>query len=248
MTMIKPDGIRFAVTWLAQRLFMLPLVWLTFRVLNRVRLEGLEHLDGLERDRPIVLAPNHTSAWDSWVGALWPLSSLGRFLGGGAYCCVWAAPENIPTPPLRLLSAALGAIFVDRERGVEQPAIQDTLRLMRDGRRQVVITIYPEGTRSRSGRLRLRGKAGLGWVVHQTGAVVVPVYHTGARRMPGLGLDLTLRVGRPLRFDDRRDHAPESATWRGITRDVMEALRAMEREALGPDPARPSPREERAAA
>lgn len=231
MFIIKPDQLRFDLTFAAQRAFMLPLVWFVFRVLNDVRVEGLEHFEEVEGES-VILAPNHTSAWDSWVGTVWALSARKRLVDRNSYTCVLAAPENVPTPPLKALTALLGAIPVDRERGVEQFALQDTVRIMREGKRQVVLTVYPEGTRSRDGRLRQRGKAGIGWLVHETRAPVVPIYHAGATRMPGLGMNLRLRVGKPLRFDAYHDAPRAPATYRAITEEIMTSLRGMEAEVL----------------
>jgi 1-acyl-sn-glycerol-3-phosphate acyltransferase len=243
MPIIKPDFLRFALTWFAQRVFLLPLVWFTYQVLNRVKVEGLEHLDDLG-DGPVILAPNHTSAWDSWVGCIYSLSSLKRFFSTRTYMCVWAAPENVPTIFLKGLTASLGAIPVDRERGVEQDAIQDTLRLMRGAAKHVVITVFPEGTRSKTGRLARKPKAGIGWLQHQTGATVVPIYHTGAPKMPNMDLPLTLKIGKPLRFEHLAGETSAPLTWRQISLDVMAELRKMEHEALGPapNPGRPSRR------
>lgn len=231
MFILKPDDLRFDLTFAAQRAFMLPLVWFVFRVLNDVRVEGLENFEAVDGES-VILAPNHTSAWDSWVGTVWALSARKRLVDRSSYTCVLAAPENVPTSPLKALTSLLGAIPVDRERGVEQFALQDTVRIMREGKRQVVLTVYPEGTRSRDGRLRQRGKAGIGWLVHETQAPVVPIYHAGATRMPGLGMNLRLRIGEPLRFDAYRDAPGGSATYRAITEEIMTSLRGMENEVL----------------
>ena len=67
MWIIRPDWLRFWITFYAQRFFMLPLVWTVFRVLNRVEVEGAENFDLVEGG-PVILAPNHTTAWDAWVG------------------------------------------------------------------------------------------------------------------------------------------------------------------------------------
>lgn len=199
-------------------------------MLNRVEVEGIEHLAGLE-GRSVMICPNHRTAWDSWVGTVWALSSRRRFVARDTYMGVLAAPENIPTLPLRILTGILGAIPVDRERGVDQPGLQDTARLMCDPRRKVVLTVFPEGTRSRTGRLRRRGRPGVGWLQHRTGVPVVPIYHTGGEGMPGIGLKLRIRIGAPLYLDQYRDAPDELPTWRAITADVMGALHAMEAEA-----------------
>jgi 1-acyl-sn-glycerol-3-phosphate acyltransferase len=232
MYLIKPDSLRFDLTFYAQRAFMLPLVWFVYRVLNDVKVEGLEHLDAVE-GQSVILAPNHTSSWDSWVGTVWALSRRRRFVDRGSYTCVLATPEHIPTPPLKLLTAMLGAIPVDRERGIEQDSLQDTVRIMREGKRNVVLTVYPEGTRSRDGFLRQKGKAGIGWLAHATGAPVVPIYHSGATRMPGIGMNLRLKIGAPMRFDQHQGQPGSPAIYRSITEDIMTSLRGLETEMLG---------------
>lgn len=231
MIILKNDDLRFDLTFAAQRCFMLPLVWFVFRVLNDVRVEGIENFEEVEGES-VILAPNHTSAWDSWVGTVWALSARKRLIDRRSYTCVLAAPENVPTPALKLLTSVLGAIPVDRERGVEQFALQDTVRILRERKRRVVLTVYPEGTRSRDGRLRQKGKAGIGWLQHETGVPVVPIYHSGATRMPGLGMNLQVKIGKPLRFEAHRGAPAAPATYRAITEEIMSALRGMEAETL----------------
>ena len=241
MIILKPDRLRFALTFLMQRCFMLPLVWVVFRLLNYVKVEGLEHLDEVEGEA-IIFAPNHTTAWDGFLATIWSLSRRRRYMDAGSYTAVFAAPENIPTPFLRLLTATLGAIPVDREQGVDQLAMTDTVRLFRERKRKVLLTVYPEGTRSKDGRLRRRGRPGIGWLQHQTGATVIPIYHTGGTRMPWFGLRMKVRLGAPLRFERWREAPDELNTWRGITGEIMGSLRDMERDALDRDPHAQPPR------
>lgn len=239
----KPDGLRFWLTFWAQRLVMLPLVWLVFRVFNHVKVEGLENLDEVDGES-LIIAPNHTTAWDGWIGTVYALSARHRYVDRKNYTAVLAAPENIPRV-LRWLVAILGAIPVDRESGIDQFAMNDTVRVFDEGRCRFVLTVYPEGTRSKNGRLRRRGRPGIGWLQHQSKATVVPVYHCGGTRMPGLGLRMTLRIGKPLRMERWRDAPNELPTWRGITGEIMDSLRDMEREALDQDPDGQPPRHRR---
>ena len=106
---------------------------------------------------------------------------------------------------------------------------------MNERRKNVVLTVYPEGTRSKTGKLRRRGRPGIGWVQHQTGVAIVPIYHTGGLGLPGLllGQKLKIRIGKPIRFDHYADAPNDVMTWRGITEEVMDALREMERDEKG---------------
>jgi 1-acyl-sn-glycerol-3-phosphate acyltransferase len=240
MLIIKPDGLRFALTFFLQRVFMLPMVWLIFRVFNQVKIEGLENLDAVEGES-VILAPNHVSAWDSFVGTTWALSSRKRLVERTSYLGVLAAPENIPTPMLRVVATGLGGIPVDRDQGVEQHALLDTVRIMNETDKSVVLTVYPEGTRSKTGKLRRRGRPGIGWIQHQTGVAIIPIHHTGARAMPCLGKKMTIRIGKPIRFDHYAGAPDTVTTWRAITEEVMDELRIMEREANGEVPRNPPP-------
>jgi 1-acyl-sn-glycerol-3-phosphate acyltransferase len=244
----KPDGFRFWLTFWVQRLFMLPLVWLVFRVFNHLTIEGLEHLDELDEtlgeNASIILAPNHTTAFDGFVATIWALSHRKRFIQRRSYTAVLAAPENIPAS-LGLLVSTLGGIPVDRDLGVDQFALNDVARLFHEGRSKIVLTVYPEGTRSKNGRLRRRGRPGIGWIQRQTGATVVPIYHSGGTKMPGMGQRMKIRIGKPLPLQRWQDEPNELGTWRGITGEVMDSLRAMERDALDRDPDAQPPRRER---
>jgi 1-acyl-sn-glycerol-3-phosphate acyltransferase len=79
-------------------------------------------------------------------------------------------------------------------------ALQSALEVLREG---VAFGIYPEGTRSRDGRL-YRGRTGVGWLALTSGALVVPVALTGTdviqpvgRRMPRVR-PLQVRFGTPV--------------------------------------------------
>ena len=73
-----------------------------------------------------------------------------------------------------------------------------------------VFGIYPEGTRSRDGFL-YRGRIGVAWLAHKTGAPVVPIGLIGTDRLQPPGsrmirpVRFTVRVGEPLYFDKLGD-------------------------------------------
>jgi 1-acyl-sn-glycerol-3-phosphate acyltransferase len=86
--------------------------------------------------------------------------------------------------------------------------------------------IYPEGTRSRDGRL-YRGRTGIGHLALTSGAPVVPVGLRGTQRIQPVGARLprlakvTVRFGAPLRFEGRYDGVPAGRARREVTDAVM---------------------------
>jgi 1-acyl-sn-glycerol-3-phosphate acyltransferase len=95
-------------------------------------------------------------------------------------------------------------------------------------RRGDLFGFYPEGTRSPDGRL-YRGRSGLGWLVLNSGAPVIPVAMMGTRKMmpPGKPIPrpakIEIRIGKPMEFGHLAGDPPARAR-RIIADDVMHAI------------------------
>ena len=183
------------------------------RRLFRLRVEGDEHLPAAGA---AIIASNHLSFFDHIALKL----SVGRrltFLGKAEYLDSWKT---------RLLLPALGMIPVDRSRPRRAlGALDQAAGVLRADE---MIAIYPEGTRSRDGKLHA-GHTGVGQLSVTTGVPVVPTGLVGTDRIQPPGARLprpftraVVRFGRPI------DHA----TYRGSRRerrrhwtsDVMRAI------------------------
>jgi 1-acyl-sn-glycerol-3-phosphate acyltransferase len=92
--------------------------------------------------------------------------------------------------------------------------------------------IYPEGTRSRDGRL-YRGRTGVAHLALTSGAPVVPVGVTGTENIQPVGTtfprraEVTLRFGEPLRFEGRYDGVPAGRARREVTDVVMNEIQKL---------------------
>jgi 1-acyl-sn-glycerol-3-phosphate acyltransferase len=99
--------------------------------------------------------------------------------------------------------------------------------VLTDGR---AFGIYPEGTRSRDGRL-YRGRTGVGWLALASGAPVVPVAVLGTERIQPVGARLprirrvTVRFGAPLHFAPSAGQQRAAQARRTVTDNVMAAIR-----------------------
>jgi 1-acyl-sn-glycerol-3-phosphate acyltransferase len=90
-----------------------------------------------------------------------------------------------------------------------------------------LLVIYPEGTRSKDGRLH-RGHTGIAMVALRTGAPVIPVGLIGTREAQPIGRriprpfhTITIRIGAPLDFSAYRHRAGERLVLRSVTDSVM---------------------------
>lgn len=134
--------------------------WAIALVAFRFRSTGREHVPATG---PVLLVSNHQSHLDPvLVGIACPRQM--RFL----------ARHTLFFWPLSWLIRSLGAVPIDRERGLG--GIKATLKLLGIGE---AVLAFPEGTRSRDGRLQplLPGFCAL---ARRSGATIVPVAIDGA--------------------------------------------------------------------
>ncbi|MEZ5204944.1 MAG: lysophospholipid acyltransferase family protein [Acidimicrobiales bacterium] len=189
-----------------------------FRAAWKFRLEGTENVPATGG---AILCPNHTSVLDSFfVPALLPRRVT--YVGKAEYMDDWKTRKLFP---------ALGMIPIDREGGdAGERALATAQRIIESGQ---LFGIYPEGTRSRDGRL-YRGHTGPARLALRTGAPIIPIGIRGARevmppeaKFPKLRLPVTIQFGTPIdvaRYGDRQD---DRMVLRQIIDEVMYEIREM---------------------
>jgi 1-acyl-sn-glycerol-3-phosphate acyltransferase len=164
---------------------------------------------------PVILAPNHFSAMDHWfVGILLPRRV--RFM---------AKSQLFKGGLLEFILLHAGAFPVRRGQRDEE-AIRTAAELLR---REGVVVMYPEGGRSRSGRIGTTARRGVGRLAIETGAPVVPVAVIGSERARNWRRlqfpSVTVRYGEPLRFD--ADHEPSRERQQEVADHVLARIRQL---------------------
>jgi 1-acyl-sn-glycerol-3-phosphate acyltransferase len=194
----------------------------TAKLLWRPTISGSENVPAAGG---VILASNHLSFIDSFaipIVAPRPVSFLAKsdyFTGTG----VGGALR-------RGFFETINAIPVDRHSSrAAQESLDSALAVLRDGR---AFGIYPEGTRSRDGRL-YKGRTGVAWLALTADVPVVPVGLRGTDEVqpvgssfPRLGAHVTVRFGQPIRPDAYRD-LPAGRARRQLTDEVMDAIAAL---------------------
>jgi 1-acyl-sn-glycerol-3-phosphate acyltransferase len=190
----------------------------TLHLLGRPRVTGLEHVPA---SGPAILASNHLSFIDSMYLPLMisrPVvfpAKAEYFTAKGPLGRMWAAYLR-----------STNQLEIDRnDSRSAQATLEAAAGILRAGD---LFGFYPEGTRSPDGRL-YRGRSGLGWLVLNTGAPVIPVAMLGTRKMlpPGAPLPrptrIDIKIGKPMEFGHLAGDPPARAR-RTIGDEVMRAI------------------------
>ena len=185
----------------------------------------VEGLDNVPSTGPVIVASNHLSFADSLVIPIVAPRKV-VFLAKADYF----TGTGIKGAASRAWFGGLGMIPVDRDDTKAAIASLDTaLEVLGRGE---AFGIYPEGTRSRDGRL-YRGRTGVGHLALTSGAPVVPVGLQGTQDIQPVGSRLprlakvTIRFGEPLQFAGRFDGVPAGRARREITDEVMAAIQRL---------------------
>jgi 1-acyl-sn-glycerol-3-phosphate acyltransferase len=185
----------------------------------------VEGLDNVPRTGPVIVASNHLSFADSLVIPIVAPRKV-VFLAKADYF----TGTGLKGAATRAWFRGIGMIPVDRDDTKAAIASLDTaLEVLGRGE---AFGIYPEGTRSRDGRL-YRGRTGVGHLALTSGAPVVPVGLQGTQDLQPVGSRLprlakvTIRFGEPLHFAGRFDGVPTGRARREITDEVMTAIQRL---------------------
>ena len=178
-----------------------------------LRLEGVENVPPTG---PVVLAPNHISFLDSAL-LMYELPRKVVFLGKADYMQSWRT---------RFFRAA-GMIPVDRGGRGLVSTLGVAAHVLKEGG---AIGVFPEGTRSRDGRVH-KGRAGAAYLAQRTNAALIPVGIIGTdavqppgARFPAKGGEIVIRFGAPI---DMAGHRTGASGRNAVTERLMQTIASL---------------------
>lgn len=202
--------------WLAKNLIVVPLL----RLLWRFEVHGVHNIP---KKGAAIMASNHLAILDSaFVPGAIPrhVAFLGKeqlFSG-----------KSLRARFVRSFLRAMGQLEIDRSGGSKSAAaLGGGAGVLRAGR---LLGIYPEGTRSRDGRLH-RGRTGIARVLLDEPALVVPVAVSGTdqimpkgAKFPKFGVRIIVTFGEPMDFSRYAGLAEDRFVLRAITDEIMHEI------------------------
>ena len=192
------------------------------RAVWRPVVEGQHHVPATG---PVIVASNHLSFFDSVViPVVVPRKVV--FLAKSDYF----TGTGLRGFASRVWFEGLGMLPVDRDDTKAAIAsLEIALDVLGHGE---AFGIYPEGTRSRDGRL-YRGRTGVAHLALTAGVPVVPVGLTGTEKVQPVGsnrprlVPITVAFGEPIDFAGRFEGVPSGRARREATDEVMAAIQRL---------------------
>jgi len=186
------------------------------RLLWPTTIEGSQYV---AESGPAIIAANHVSFFDSIALNLAVHRRIG-FVGKAEYLDNWKTRRLFP---------ALGMIPLERDSGRQAlRALAAAAKVVDSGD---LFAIYPEGTRSRDGKLH-PGHRGVGHLAVATGAPVIPAGITGTDKVQPAGARvprpfhrIVVRFGTPI--DPANFDGAKHDRHRRITEEVMTAIQQL---------------------
>ncbi|MCG3112536.1 MAG: 1-acyl-sn-glycerol-3-phosphate acyltransferase [Candidatus Manganitrophus sp. SB1] len=193
-------------------------VWTLARLFFRIRVIGESYVP---REGGVIVAANHNSYFD--------IPLLG--------CVLSRRADNIAKSELfrnRLLAALFRTLggFPVRRGTIDRQAIGEAVRRLKAGH---LLAMYPEGTRSKDGRLQ-SPKPGIGMMVALSGVKVIPAYIDGTAPVRPFRR-VTVVFGKPIDFKGQiqeierveKEGINPKILYATISQEIMSEIAALER-------------------
>lgn len=184
-----------------------------FKVFLRTSYYGVENIP---KSGPIVIASNHISLLDPPVIGV-----------GSPRRCNYMAKAELFVPVLGTIYKALGAFPVKRG-GADRMAIKHGIDILLNGE---CLNIFPEGTRSKDGKLGPAASGAL-MMASKARATIVPCCIIGSdiKRSGRLWPKITVRFGKPIPFPEDVDVDKDLLT--AMTDEMMHSIAELQKQGL----------------
>src|SRR3989344_4239560 len=181
----------------------------------RLWIKEIRGLENIPKEGPFIIAANHSSYMDHFGLGLLIVPNLNKKLH-------FLAKKEHFDGIQKYWHRYVGAIPLDREKGGKE-ALNWAAKALKEGK---IIGIYPEGTRSLTGKIQ-RAKTGVARLAVAAKVPVIPVGLIGmfeilpkGKLIPRLKKAI-INVGKPIHFENYYDKEVEDNLLRFMTTRIM---------------------------
>lgn len=194
-----------------------PILWILGKIFFKLRIINLKNLPAFGG---IIIASNHVSHLDP------PLLGTIVFKRDVFFM---ARASLFKSPIFGLILRMSHAFPIDTKSTGRIDGIKKAKKFLKKGR---AVVMFPEGTRSVSGKLQ-KGKPGIGFLVLSMGVPVVPMHIDGTFKALPKGSkmikrsNITIKAGKPLYFEEFYGLPKTKETYQKVVEKIMDAIREL---------------------
>lgn len=182
-----------------------------FKLFYDFKVIGLENIP---KTGALIIAGNHLSNADP--------PAIGSFAGLVRDSRFMAKKELFSVPLIGWFFRHCGYIAVDRQKAVDGfGALQSAVESLQRGES---VVMFPEGTRSKTGKPQ-KPKSGIGYLIYQTGAPVLPVKVEGTFGWPWVRR-IRVKFGQPVTLSRTEGLTPK-AQYKQFAEEIMEKINSI---------------------
>jgi 1-acyl-sn-glycerol-3-phosphate acyltransferase len=181
--------------------------------------KGINGLENIPKDKNFLVSANHSSYIDHLIVSSIIINYTGKAIH------YLAKKEHFQTPLQRRWHEYTGAIPTDRQAG-GQKALKIAIKYLR---KKKIIGVYPEGTRTLTGKLQ-RAKTGVARLALGARVPVLPIGLKGTFQILPKGKNIprfkraVVNIGKLMYFDEYYGRENDKKTLRLVTTKVMKEI------------------------
>lgn len=187
-------------------------------------LRKVEGLENVPRDKPFIIAANHTSLYDGILLYCILLPKINKNIHALVNSTYW---DTFMTRVIVEWGKDI-PVFVGDERNLKKnkKSFEKAVNYLKKGE---VIEIFPEGTRSKDGKLR-KAYTGVARLALTAKAPVLPVGIIGSNKVMPKGASFPrfarcdVKIGRLVHFDEYYNKKPSEKIYRQATTKIMKEI------------------------
>ena len=188
-------------------------------------LKKIQGLDNIPKDKPFIIAANHSSYFDIFIPPILIVPKLNKKLHALVNSYYW---KPFLTRIFLNMWEAI-PVFVGKEKNSKEKnklAFEKALKYLKNNE---LIMIFPEGTRSHDGKLR-KAYTGIARLALNAKVPVLPFGIIDANKVLPIGKTLPrfvrcgVRIGKPLYFGKYYNRKPNNKIFEEITRSIMKQI------------------------
>ncbi len=184
-----------------------------------------EGVENIPKDRPFIVAINHTSYFDIFVLPAIIIPKLNKKMSALVNSYYW---KSFFTRFFLNIWEAI-PVFVEKEKKSKEKneqSLEKAIKYLREGR---ILMIFPEGTRSKNGKLK-KAYTGIARLAVKSRVPVVPAGIIGTNKILPVGkffprfARCDVKIGKPMYFDKYYNKELSKKQLRLITDKVMQMI------------------------